>query len=1622
MQSSVDDIRQQLLDDLTEHAGGDAADSAAVRRALGLYYRHAATEDLTARSPEDLVGAVKSHLRAARFRPQGSSNIAVFTPTLAADGWASSGRTVVEIVTEDMPFLVDSVTMALEQGRTIRLVIHPQILVRRDLAGDLVEICRSDVVDPNHPGDRVRESWMHVEIDREIDDAELQALTDTVREVLRDVREVAEDSEKMAERARLLATRLGELSSPLSEVEIHEGRAFLSWLVDDHFTFLGYRGYRWESGSEPPALQAAPGTGLGLLRSDRYMHSPFIHRELGQGPISPDERHLLTITKSDSRATVHHRGYLDFVGVTMYDDAGEAVEEHQFFGLFSSAAYNVNLARIPVLRRKVEQVLNSAGLPRNSHSGKAMVDILETYPRDELFQASVAELVPVATSVLHLGERHQLKFFVRREANGRYLSCLVYLPRDRYTTQVRQRMQVILSETLGAARLDYTARVSESVLARVHFVIRAPEGEALLDFDEEDLEKKLAFAARSWIDDVTVALSEEFGEEQGATLARRYSSAFPEAYKEDFAPEVAAHDLRQLESATDEFLAPTLYQSADARPGEARFKIFHQGNSLSLSDVLPLLSAMGVEVVDERPYKIDRASGAAWIYDFGLRRSSPFAPGSHYLFQDAFQAVWTGRAESDGLSALVLGAGLPWRKVSILRAYARYLGQCGLPFSREYVELTLSSNPAVAAQLVALFEARFEPDLAGLAPDSPERTARISALERGLAHALDDVSSLDQDHILRMMLAAISATLRTNYYQLADDGLPKKHLSLKLAPDQIPDLPQPRPRFEVFVYSVRVEGVHLRFGPVARGGLRWSDRREDFRTEVLGLVKAQMVKNAVIVPVGAKGGFYAKRLPDPSVDSGAWLDEGKACYSTFIRGLLDVTDNLIDGHTVPPDHVVRHDSDDSYLVVAADKGTATFSDIANGIADEYGFWLGDAFASGGSVGYDHKVMGITARGAWVSVQRHFRESGIDCQSEDFTCVGIGDMSGDVFGNGMLLSEHIRLVAAFDHRHIFLDPDPEASASHAERRRLFDLPRSSWTDYDRALISEGGGIYPRSLKSIPVSPQVRQSLGLDAEATSLTPAELMTAILKAPVDLLWNGGIGTYVKASTESHREAGDKANDNIRVDGADLRCLIVGEGGNLGLTQRGRIEYAVAGGRINTDFIDNSAGVDTSDHEVNIKIPLARAMATADTTDAERQRLLASLTDEVGELVLANNYSQNVALANAAAISAPRLHEHESWMKVLEKRGLLDRAIEFLPGSKEIAARRAAGRGLTAPELAVLFAYTKIVLAAELLRGDLPSDPFLGGVFQSYFPAALDRAHHEQVSNHPLRREILVAELVNDVIDFAGITFLHRLGRESGADVADLVSAHVVCRQIFDTAPLMKRIDALDNKVDSAVQTDMRTAVVFLVERACRWIVLNRPAPLDMKGALTELAVVTEVLDAVPEILVGDQGLALTARRDELVAAGVPLDLATAVATMKFAYFALDAVEIARLKGSDPITVARLHVAVSDHLGLGRFAERISALPHDDRWQSVARADLHADLQSLHASLTSWVLTSTDESEPAERVRAWESGNATLVDRTATTLEDVLSSPHPDLARLSVGLRVIRGLVDSAQSVGAAG
>ncbi|MFD4949166.1 NAD-glutamate dehydrogenase [Streptomyces sp. NPDC058239] len=1609
---------------------------------LQRYYLHTAPEDIAGRDPVDVFGAASSHYRLAETRPQGTANVRVHTPTVEENGWTCS-HSVVEVVTDDMPFLVDSVTNELSrQGRGIHVVIHPQVVVRRDVTGKLIEVLaegngistslqgRKDAKSAKGAGtelphDALVESWIHVEIDRETDRSDLQQIATDLLRVLSDVRETVEDWEKMRDAALRIADDLpGEPLDDLADDEVNEARELLRWLAADHFTFLGYREYELK---DTDALAAVPGTGLGILRSDPHHSideahpvSPSFDRLPADARAKARERKLLILTKANSRSTVHRPSYLDYVGVKKFDADGNVIGERRFLGLFSSAAYTESVRRVPVIRRKVAEVLEGAGFSPNSHDGRDLLQILETYPRDELFQTPVDQLRSIVTSVLYLQERRRLRLYLRQDEYGRYYSAIVYLPRDRYTTGVRLRLIDILKEELGGTSVDFTAWNTESILSRLHFVVRVAPGTELPDLTDSEadrIEARLVEAARSWADGFQEALNAECGEERAAELMRQYGHSFPEGYKADHTPRSAVADLVHLEALKkdEKDFALSLYEPVGAGPGERRFKIYRTGEQVSLSAVLPALQRLGVEVVDERPYELRCADRThAWIYDFGLRMPQTNGNGNYLAddardrFQDAFAAVWTGEAENDGFNSLVLGAGLNWRQAMVLRAYAKYLRQAGSTFSQDYMESTLRNNVHTTRLLVSLFEARM----------SPERQRAGTELTDGLLEeldgALDQVASLDEDRILRSFLTVIKATLRTNFFQMADDGKPHSYVSMKFDPQSIPDLPAPRPAFEIWVYSPRVEGVHLRFGKVARGGLRWSDRREDFRTEILGLVKAQMVKNTVIVPVGAKGGFVAKQLPDPAVDRDAWMAEGIASYRTFISALLDITDNMVAGEVVPPRDVVRHDEDDTYLVVAADKGTAKFSDIANEVAVSYGFWLGDAFASGGSAGYDHKGMGITARGAWESVKRHFRELGHDTQTEDFTVVGVGDMSGDVFGNGMLLSEHIRLVAAFDHRHIFIDPNPDAATSYAERRRLFDLPRSSWADYNKELLSAGGGIHPRSAKSIPVNAHIREALGIDSGVTKMTPAELMQTILKARVDLLWNGGIGTYIKSSAESNPDVGDKANDAIRVNGQDLRAKVVGEGGNLGATQLGRIEFARNGGRINTDAIDNSAGVDTSDHEVNIKILLNGLVRDGDMTVKQRNKLLAEMTDEIGRLVLRNNYAQNVALANATTQAPSLLHAHQRFMRRLVRDGDLDRGLEFLPTDRQIRELLNAGKGLSQPELAVLLAYTKITAARELIKTSLPDDPHLQKLLHAYFPQQLREQFPEAVDGHALRREIITTVLVNDTVNSGGSTFLHRLREETGASIEEIVRAQFAAREIFGLGQVWDAVEALDNEVAADVQTRIRLHSRRLVERGSRWLLGNRPQPLEIAGTIDFFkAGVEQVWAELPKMLMGADLDWYQSILDELTEAGVPGELAQRVAGFSSAFPALDIVAIAERTGKDPLSVAEVYYDLADRLGITQLMDRIIELPRADRWQSMARASIREDLYAAHAALTADVLAvGNGTSTPEERFKAWEEKNAAILTRSRSTLEEIRGSDAFDLANLSVAMRTMRTLL----------
>jgi glutamate dehydrogenase len=1575
----------------------DGAQAPIIESFVRAYYGDAAPEDLDAL---DLYGAALAHWHLVQRRAPGEVRLHAYTPTAEEHGWRST-HSVIEIVSEDMPFIVDSVAMALTRRDTaIHRFIHPAIKVRRDESGNLVELLPWDA-------EGTAESLVHVEIDRQ-EHGVLAELAEELKRVLGDVRAAVEDWPATRARVQQLVADLAADPPPIDPEEVQEARAFLEWIDDHNFTFLGSREYVLNTVDGEDMLSSVPGSGLGILREqEQKSHSHSFKRLPPEVRRLAREPNLLNLTKANSRATVHRPAYLDYVGVKRFDERGAVTSEVRFLGLYTHTAYRVTPWEIPVVRRKCQHVVERSGFAPGGHDHKALVEILETYPRDELFQIDEDELYDTAMAILHLGERRRVRLFIRRDTFGRFLSCLVYIPLERYNTDVRQRVEQILLEGLGGESVELIARVSESVLARLHVVVRTDPARAR-EYDVAEIEARIADATRTWADDLHDALVDQLGEERGTTLFRRYGGAFPAAYRVDFTPEAAVGDIERIErlGPAGDF-AMSLYLPLELHAGQLAFKLLRSSQPVLLSDVLPLLENMGAKVTDERPYEVKPADREpVWVYDFGLdygELPELEADRVRQIFQDAFAQAWRSAVENDGFNRLVLGAELDWREVTLLRAIAKYLRQAGSTFSQTYMEETLARHAPLARRLVDLFTLRFEP------PRDEQRELEAANVVREIEAGLDRITSLDEDRILRAFLSVIRAMLRTNYFQRGSAGEPKAYLSFKLDPAGVPDLPAPRPMFEIFVYSPRMEGVHLRAGPVARGGIRWSDRREDFRTEVLGLMKAQTVKNAVIVPTGAKGGFVVKR---PPADRDALREEVVECYRLLVRGLLDLTDTLSGSGVVPPAEVVRYDGDDPYLVVAADKGTATFSDIANALSAEYGFWLGDAFASGGSTGYDHKGMGITARGAWESVKRHFSELGTDIERADFTVVGIGDMSGDVFGNGMLLSRHIKLLGAFDHRHVFVDPNPDPERSFDERKRLFDLPGSSWADYDEKLISAGGGVFPRTAKSVPLSPEMRSALQTDAEA--LPPNELIRALLRAPIDLLWNGGIGTFVKARSESHAEVGDRSSDAIRVDAEDLRCRVVGEGGNLGLTQRARIAFALRGGRVNMDAIDNSAGVDCSDHEVNIKILLDAIVAEGDLTEKQRNALLAEMTDEVGALVLRDNYEQTQALSTSVAQSASMVDVHARYIRSLEQSGRLDRALEFLPDDETLAERKASGQGLTAPEFAILLSYTKIALYAELLASDLPDDPLATGELERYFPIPLVQRFRSRIARHPLRREIIADQLTNTLVNRAGTTFVFRLREETGAGGADIARAFTIAREVFNLRSLWAEIEALDGRVSAGTQLLMLLKVRVLHERATRWLLRNRSRPIDIAAAITRYApAVGALVASASDVVCAADRTAAGRVADGLVAGGVPAELAERIGHLDSLLPALDIVEAAERTGLGFDDVARVYFAIDDRLELHALRGLIAALPREERWDALARRALWEDLISEHRALTVSVLRSSD-SPVGQRLPAWTAANAAALERCGQVLADVRAGGAADLATLSVAVRELRNLIDA--------
>lgn len=1576
------------------------------------YYAFVAEEDLREQSATNLYGAVLSHWYFLQQRKSGEAKIRVFNPGYEQHGWKSK-HTIIEIIADEMSFLVDSVRMALiRKGLNIHLLISPQVIdVTRDKEGNLISF-------GSNSGQGITEAIIHVEIDQQCDNAALQQIEGELIKAMHEVKLVVNDWQAMTQQAKELVESIQAANLPhISPEEQQEVIDFINWLVNDHFTFLASCEYKLSTNRSHNLLEPVANSGRGLLRDGGdNAHVPWlkdIPLNVESKSLSTD---LLVIRRLIEPSTVHRPTSPYSIGISRIDENGKVTGKVRFIGLFTSTAYNSNIQTVPVLRNKVQHIVARSGLSLTEHSGKELLNILATYPRDELFQAQEDELYNVVMGIMHIQERPKVRLFVRKDIANRFFSCLVFVPREIFTSELRYRMGEILRETFNGTSVNFQTRVSESELARIHFLILLPEGAPEVKYDPHELEQKLVAAGRTWKDELKDSMLELLGEGLGVSLYSKYRDAFPASYRETQSPRAAVFDIEHIEKLTPQNpIDMSFYRSLEQPQNILNLKLYNAGKSLPLSDILPMLENMGLKVINESSYNISLAEGKTiWISDFTMRHQQGDTidvENVRDIFQDALAQVWSGKIENDGFNRLVLAARLTWQETNVLRAYAKFFRQMGIPFSQSYIEQALANHPQIARHLIDLFYAYFDPDLKGVV------TTQTSAQIELINAALETVSSLDEDRILRRFLDVINATMRTNFFQRTDTGEHKAYLSFKIKSSLVPEMPLPHPLYEIFVYSPRVEGVHLRSAKVARGGLRWSDRLEDFRTEVLGLMKAQQVKNSIIVPAGAKGGFVCKRLPtDGNRDT--LMQEVVSCYKTFISGLLDLTDNLQGEKVIPPQRVVRRDDDDTYLVVAADKGTATFSDIANGIARDYNFWLGDAFASGGSAGYDHKKIGITARGAWVSVSRHFRELGIDVQKQDFTVVGIGDMSGDVFGNGMLLSRHIKLVAAFNHQHIFIDPHPDPEVSFRERERLFNLPRSTWEDYDKNLISAGGGVFSRAVKSIKLSKEIKKLLRTNKE--SMMPSELIRAILTAPVDLLWNGGIGTYVKASYERDIDVGDRSNDSLRVNGKDLRCRVVGEGGNLGFTQLGRIEYSLHGGICFTDFVDNSGGVDCSDHEVNLKILLDSMVTAGDMTEKQRKMLLMEMTDAVAAQVLRNNYSQTQAISFAESRAKRTIDEHIRFIHTMERWGKINRQLEFLPHDEALAQRKANGQGLTRPEISILVAYSKMYLKDQLLNSSVPEDKYLQDKLQTLFLEDVGVKYAAYLSKHKLRRELIATRLANAICNEMGPTFITRLYDETGASAAEIARCFVVAREVFKLRETLDAIEELDYKVDASIQKQMMTDIVRLVRRGTRWFLRNRRLDLDIADAVAHFAPQVEMLEnAMASVVTGIEKNQLQKDHQHFVSEGVPEALAMRIASAGPMISSLDIVEAADLGKLPLLEVATAYFVIGEHLKLDWFRDEIDKHLVANTWDALARAACKDDLDRQQRTITmavlSYPLCLVDGAHNSVAcTEAWMADHKVLIERWQMMVSDLRTTKVKEFTMFTVALRE---LLDLAQA-----
>lgn len=1586
----------------------DKNSAALMKDFVPIFYINMEKDDYFQRDLTEIYEALSSIWNLLKQRAPQETRLKIYSLTKAPNDWHSA-RTIIQLSHDDMPFLVDSMQMEIHRlGYNVHHIIHVGGLkLKRDENNYVTQIFPLGSEEKNC----CVEAPIQMEIDYISDPKKIAQLEKNLHRILGDVELSVADWPKMLGKLEEAIASLDRAKLFLKQEDLQEIKDFLQWAGNDHFTFLGCREYTLEGKGEAQSLNVVKGSGLGVLRG----RSQNIRRQLTTLPPEAQEasrsNHPLTIRKTKEISTVHRRTYTDCLIIKMYDLEGNVQGEKRIVGLWTSAAYNSSPKHIPFLREKIFTIMKMSNLSPTGHAGKALMNILETLPRDDLIQGNIDELFQLGMGILHLQERRRTRLFIRKDTYGYFYSCLVYIPRERYTTEVRLRMEKILLEAFDSKNISFETRFSESILARVHFVVRV-DPTIQLSLDLPAIEQALSLVSRTWGDNLKEVLLKTYGEERGNQQWLMYADAFPAGYRENTTPEAAIIDINHLTVLkTNEALAMRFYQPEEENAQEICFKLFRKDRPLPLSDVLPILENMGLRVLREQSYRIRYPEEqATWINDFLVMPKDQTVFNVDKIrenFQNCFANVWFGNAENDGFNRLVIKAKLNWREVVILRAYSKYMRQIGFTFSQEYIEAALSNNPVIVEQLIELFHTKFDP---ANYHENTEKNA--NQLTKKIKKALDKVKSLDEDRIIRHFLQVISATLRTNFYQrdlVSCDGM----IVFKLFPGWISDMPRPIPLYEIYVYSPRLEGVHLRSGKVARGGLRWSDRREDFRTEILGLMKAQRVKNAVIVPTGAKGGFVPKKLP-LQAGRDAIFEEGVACYKLFIRGLLEVTDNLVQNQLIPPANTVRYDPDDPYLVVAADKGTATFSDIANEQAIASDFWLRDAFASGGKTGYDHKKMAITARGAWESVKRHFRHLNINPQTQSFSVVGIGDMAGDVFGNGMLLSPHIKLMAAFNHLHIFIDPNPNPAESYEERNRLFNLPRSSWEDYNKALISKGGGVFERTAKHIKLTPPIKKWLGI--KKSIIEPNELIRALLTAPVDLLWNGGIGTFIKTEEETHEAVGDRSNDAIRVNAQELRCKIVGEGGNLGCTQLARIAFAQQGGLIYTDFIDNSAGVDCSDHEVNLKILLNGFVKSKKMTYTHRNNLLAQMKDEVAELVLYNNYAQTQAIDLIQIQSTRNMELYIRLIKYLEEKIHLDRELEFLPDNKILLERKALHKGLTKPEISVLIAYCKTLLKQEILNSNVPEDPFLSKAIESAFPAIITQKYKKDLYQHQLKREIIATQISNAVVNDMGIAFVPRLNDETGASISAIIRAYTISKEIFSKQQLWQMIETLDYKIDSKVQLQMMLISARLIHRSTRWFLRN-PYLLEntektikhFKGNVSELE------NSLTTLIKGSSKDILQRLIDSFTSRQVPLKVAEQVACTYTMFSVLDIAKAAQEQGLDVKQVAATYFEIGALLELAWLRATISNHPIESHWDDLAVATLLDDIDRYQRNLTMSTLV-MDKKDPNEAIEKWLTKYSIQVNRWKEVLGELRSSGSIEFVMVTVVLKELAELSYASQ------